>query len=704
MAFLHPYFLFGLAGAAVPVLIHLLGRRRARRVPFPSLRLLHAAQKKRRTISRLQRLISLLLRVLAIALLALGLASPILSHAPGWLQLPRPQAVALVLDDSLSMTHARPGAPSAFDRGKAAAESVLRALSPGDRVALIAASRPGEAVWRSRSEARARLAAMAPTALSAKLAPVLVGAAQALAQASAPNRTVLVVTDWQASAWREPPVDGRRLSTVQVVLVDVGDRTARNLSVDAVNLLTPVAITGRPVRLQAEVSASAAEAAKEQPTEVVAQLLVDGKPVAAQVASVRVGEKAAVQFSLVPEAARDVPVRIALTGGPHGLAEDDVRQCTLRVRAALRVLIAAPSGATGPGFYLTAVLNPFGNRARGGMAPEVVAPGELATALARATPDLVILADCPRLEAAALRALQAHLSSGGGMLVFLGDDVDGGYYSQGLLPALAGGKDRLKPVLRFGEVLKAPEGVPVGLTEINTSREPLSPFANPRAGDLGALRITWARAIQPGTSADVLASFDSGAPALLEWRSGKGRVILFNTSADASWGEHVRDPAYVPLLHRLAQYVARPARAEIADVLVGERPEIRSTQTPPAEVTLVGPDGRRRPVPAQAGLLPEVDEPGAYRVLWAGNDAGFAANVDERESDLTRTTEAAVKQALSPAAVTLATGETAKQAMAQVARTRADLSLPLLVLALAVFLFESVFSLIRRDGDVNVRG
>jgi hypothetical protein len=728
MAFLHPYFLFGLAGAAVPVLIHLLGRRRARRVPFPSLRLLHAAEKRRRTISRLQRLLSLILRVLAVALLALGLASPVVGPVPSWLPLPRPRAVAVVLDDSLSMRvvpggrgvgRGAPGSrgPTCFALAQSAVAEALRALGAGDRVLVIPASRPGEAAWARPSEARGQVVALQSTTLAAKLAPALLEAARAFEEPPAPNRLVVVLTDLQAAAWREPPVDARRLAGADVLVVDMGDRLARNLSVDSVSPLTPVPLVGRPVRMMVGLGAFSAEPHQPvQDTQVTAQLTLDGRMVAATLLSLppprgaRLTSEAAAQFTWLPKAAQDVGAMVALapeakskglgaraTEPRDALLDDDARYCTIRVRPSVRVLIATPAGAgQGPGLYLSRALNPFGSGTQAGISPEVVDPVELAAALARGRPDVAILADCPRLDPAALSALTSFLAGGGGVLIFLGDSTDAAHYVRVLLPTLTA-----DATVTLGPLQKAPEGAPFALTEVNTSREPLSAFANPRAGDLSTLRFTRARSIRVGPAAEVLARFDSGIPALLQWHLPKGRVVLFNTSADGTWGEHVRSAAWVPLIHRLTQHLARPARPEIADVLVGERPELAGAEPPPESVTLVGPDGRSEEVAVQDRLLPEVDEPGSYRVRWERNNVGFAANVDERESDLRRTTADVVRRVLAPASVTFTSARDLGREMRVRLPQAADLSWPLILLALALLLFESVFSLVEKAGTVT---
>jgi len=46
MSFFNPLLLWGALGAAFPLLIHLWGRRRPRRVLFPSLRLIRAGQQQ----------------------------------------------------------------------------------------------------------------------------------------------------------------------------------------------------------------------------------------------------------------------------------------------------------------------------------------------------------------------------------------------------------------------------------------------------------------------------------------------------------------------------------------------------------------------------------------------------------------------------------------------------------------------------------
>ena len=74
MTFLNGLFLFGLFAGLVPVLIHLLARRRAERREFPSLEFLREILYRRIQRARLRQFLLLMLRILAMCALAAALA------------------------------------------------------------------------------------------------------------------------------------------------------------------------------------------------------------------------------------------------------------------------------------------------------------------------------------------------------------------------------------------------------------------------------------------------------------------------------------------------------------------------------------------------------------------------------------------------------------------------------------------------------
>src|SRR5215467_15485926 len=76
MAFINPFFLIGVLAATIPVVVHLVRRTRAPRVPFPSLMFIRQIEQKTIRRRRLRNLWLLVLRCLALLLLALAFSRP----------------------------------------------------------------------------------------------------------------------------------------------------------------------------------------------------------------------------------------------------------------------------------------------------------------------------------------------------------------------------------------------------------------------------------------------------------------------------------------------------------------------------------------------------------------------------------------------------------------------------------------------------
>jgi len=95
--FLYPAFLIGLAAASLPILIHLLNRRRLQRIQFPAVRFILLSQKRISRSYRLRHWLLLALRTLAVVLLVLLLANPIFQTGAGLFAGGGPVAAVLLL-------------------------------------------------------------------------------------------------------------------------------------------------------------------------------------------------------------------------------------------------------------------------------------------------------------------------------------------------------------------------------------------------------------------------------------------------------------------------------------------------------------------------------------------------------------------------------------------------------------------------------
>src|ERR1700730_4829833 len=105
MAFLNPIFLLGAIAAGVPVLVHLVRRTRAPRVPFPSLMFLRKIEQKTIRRRKLRNLLLLLVRCAALLLLSLAFARPYFSGSTPVSASAEHNSSVILVDCSYSMRY-----------------------------------------------------------------------------------------------------------------------------------------------------------------------------------------------------------------------------------------------------------------------------------------------------------------------------------------------------------------------------------------------------------------------------------------------------------------------------------------------------------------------------------------------------------------------------------------------------------------------
>src|SRR5678815_5729042 len=100
MAFLNPLLLFGLAAVSVPIIIHILNRRKFQRVVWAAMRFVQISMQKNQRRIQWEDIILLAIRCLLVALLALALARPLLSWGAGAMGIGGSKVTAVVLVDN----------------------------------------------------------------------------------------------------------------------------------------------------------------------------------------------------------------------------------------------------------------------------------------------------------------------------------------------------------------------------------------------------------------------------------------------------------------------------------------------------------------------------------------------------------------------------------------------------------------------------
>lgn len=209
IGFLQPLALLGLVAAALPPLLHLIGRRTPPTVVFPAVQYLTATEREHSHRLKLRHLLLLLLRMAVIVLLVLAAARPVATLGVG--RAHAPTALALVLDNSLSAGAVTEGR-TVLDVLVARARRVALQARADDRLWLVLADGAPRAV--SRADLLAALDSVRPAPVRLDLAGAVRVAGQAVAAAGLPQREVVVVSDLQATALAGAPAPSRTWRTL----------------------------------------------------------------------------------------------------------------------------------------------------------------------------------------------------------------------------------------------------------------------------------------------------------------------------------------------------------------------------------------------------------------------------------------------------------------------------------------------------------
>ncbi len=656
----NPALALGGAAVASPILIHLLSRRRFRVVRWAAMDFLLAAYRRNRRRVRMEQWLLLAIRCLIVLLFALMVARPFIRPAgaaallAGWGAGPQTERIVL-LDDSYSMGYDVGGGRTVFQRACVAVEQLavwIAAEFPGDRLTLIRTSRPREAasalVRMSPDQLdllRRRIGDLRVTDGSPSMREAIRAAADLIENApTQANTTVYVVSDFQRVDWTasEPALRPETETSPSVIaplaaaaarrparlcLVDVGADHPENLAVTDLRIETRRAVAGVRTRLEVTVAnhSDASVSDAELSIALAEQAL---PPVLLPPIEPRAVIRERVELTFPREGGDRVVVDAARSGAPDRLPLDNRRALGVRVSSAVSILLVNGEPAVDPYrdevYLLRTALAPAGPVSSGNDV-RVIEESEFEAATwvpqdagrsfagrsdgaarGRFWPgaDLVVLANVHRLSDATLERLTQFVSGGGGLLIFLGDQVDADDYNErlyargaGLLPAELLGItsatdpqgatidriDAAHPLLRplaqgAGNLLRGAKfyryysAKPAELASSlpAAAGRPIDPARDethdPSAEARGAAPVAAGDSLRRG-AARILVSLNEPPievegrtcePALLVHRRfGAGEVALCATSADLEWNGWARDPTYVAVMLRLAGELAR---------------------------------------------------------------------------------------------------------------------------------------------------
>jgi hypothetical protein len=547
--FTNALMLAGLTALAIPVIIHLLLKRKKKRLRFSTNQFFVKHDKQSSQRRKLRNWLLLALRLLIVTLLVLAFARPYLPRT-GAAAIGQKRQAIIVLDRSASM-RAISSDGQRWSKAKEQASKILAGLQRDDRAALISCS--------SHTDV---LSGLAPAGVVEKLLGGLLPAygtsdlAQGLQQAvklvSATDphivSTVYVISDLQRSACHKlgsTPLP----QSLDIKLIPVGDLASPNLA------LTDVEVESHE---GARPHAVLANYSDEEIPGATLELNVDGQNAFSRPLRLGAGATTNVELFLPPLKAGWHNAQVTLRT-KDALEIDNMRYATLLIPEPTRVLLVEtrPSQRVfqQETFFLSLALDPTKDSTNPVPAtfnllqttPED-AFSKLSGSQGRAAYDLVVLPGLKEIPSGGARALEAFVEAGGGLLLFLGDHVNANRYNNEL--------GKLLPAL-VGDAVSAEAGLPWHMSEFNTNVAVFAAFRLPNSGDLHLAEFTKRFTLTRTSDGLQSAAFDDEVPLLVTRAVGHGRVALVNSSADTSWNDWPKHKTFVPWIHGLGKYLTQ---------------------------------------------------------------------------------------------------------------------------------------------------
>ena len=662
--------LYGLGAASLPILIHLLNRRKFRETRWAATRFLLAALRKNSRRIRIEQWLLLAVRTLLILLVVTAMAKPFLESLGA---LPviagRRTHRVLVLDGSLSMAYA-PADVTRFEQAKTLASQLVKDARRGDAISVVMMGDPPRVVIGDPSPNHAEVLKEIEEIVlphgGTDLAASFNAIDRVLDASTITQKEIVFLTDLQVASWRKAPETGdeglkRALARIEArkprsVVIDLGKAGGENRAVKDLRITSPIVTVGSAPLVRAVLY----NYGPNKSEGVRVRLIVDGRLGPEQVVDLPVGEDVPVVFNPTFSAPGDHLVEVQIDDDPLKL--DNHRWLAVPVREYLNVLLVDGHYKSEPfqaeTDYLAQALSPAATSegSPSMIRSEVVSESQLSRR-DLAPYDAVVICNMAQFTQAEVTALDDYLKQGGGVVIFGGDQVVAENYNRllyadgkGLLPAAIGPS--------VGDASKKESGF--GFNPLGFRHPIVAPFGGESDTVVAGLTgvKTWqfhTLKLPPASRAKVALAFDNGAPAIIEAPYERGTVIQVATSADAGWTSWPLHLSYLPVMEQMVFEAAAGKLAE-RNVRVGQPLDqsLPGSGTS-APVTVVTPDGRKLPskLRASGGLsqlhFEDTEISGAYQVRIGpplALDSVFAANPDPAESDPAKLDRAGLAEAL----------------------------------------------------------
>lgn len=550
MIFLNPAVLFGLLAASIPVLIHLLNLKKLKKIEFSTLSFLKELQKNKIRKLKLKQWLLLALRVLIILFLVTAFARPTLKgFALGGTTSAAKTTAVFILDNTYSMS-AVDANGSYFNQAKQAITELLQNLQEGDEAALVLVSDQGNEKIKptlNLDEFSKQLKDAAVSYSSGTLNHSLIRAAEILGESRNFNKEIYLLSDFQKGRLSEekslPDLSKLLNDKVKLYTFNYSGKEIYNLGIDNLEVNTQIFEKDKPISFNATVTNYSNQSADN----TVVSLFVNGERSAQQSISLAPGESKVIPMESVAKTT-------GYTDAVAELEDDDILQDNRRY-ANFYIPDKIPVGI----FYddendISFIKTALSLTSETGTIKLIEKNINQISSFDLSQFDVIIIDASGNVINT--ERLKAYVENGGGLF---------------LMP---GGKSDVSGFSNITSALNLPN--PVGVTgSLNQTNNTVSfdkiefehpifqnIFSQTDKKKLDSPEIYYHLKLSSEGKGVTIISLTDGTSFLGDYKIGKGKVLILNTSPVLSWSNFPLKNIFAPLFLKSVFYLASKDRPE----------------------------------------------------------------------------------------------------------------------------------------------
>ncbi len=676
MTFVHLMMLFGGLAFAVPLLLHLLHRRKHQLIDWGAMHLLESIIQDNRRRWRVQEWLLLLVRCLIPILLALCLARPMLTSWSSFYGQADP-AIVFILDDSASMSRELSDGRTYWQATVDACQEIIDGYDVATNVQIILSGRQPLVLPQGDSiESQLSTILSSRESVAGPTSPVdaMKEALEIVSRWSPTPAFVVVISDFQNEQWKDPTSTAMQnllqsypdlLPRPQWLFLRPGDSRSQEstptpniIALEQFQLNPATALVGDSVAATMVVRNLAA-----QPLDnVEMRVVVNGEAIDVRSLPLPANNQVELNFQLpsgkLTSDYRSVAVT-AETRYQDGWAADNSRSVVFECVPSTRVAVLSSSEAKVPNQqeknFLSYAISPFAFAAKEqGVSDSFRDRFNALLMLPQDWPqadwelfDCVVIADCGDLTVPLADKLKDYVVKGGAVLSFCGPKLlqnaqlfksNRNSQRHELIP-MDLRKEAANPIQNLSDASA------MRISQLRFEHASLSIFNDAKSGTLALAEfrqwIPFDKATFP-KNGSILAQFSNGDVFACEVPLGNGSVITVSTTATTEWNSFPLQPTYLPFVQETLKYLVDRSstllEVDSGNVALVPLPVLNDDVT----LEVKGPNGESHAFTTEKKddrswiRVPETREVGVYHILTIDSPKQYVAFFVSLQSDAER--------------------------------------------------------------------